>query len=787
MNALFLIIKSNFRSKKWMTLLTGLSIALAALLFSSGLAILQSIQEPFDKLFNKLKASHIVMLYDINNQNTSEIKDWFGDQPETERVSEGSPYFLCSGPLLHKANKIEVMIQLSEYNEDNSFQDKLMIIEGAGKKSPQHGEIWVPKYLANNYHIQIGDTIGIPGPSGLYQVIVSATVADPLYGSGMVNPTRAWIAAGELPFFIPVTQLSNTMLGVRLKNPDSTSGLLERFNQKFTYTGVNLTYSLFKSAYMGIYRIAGNLIVVFSIKALLIALFMVRSAIIRAVYDDYKLTGVYKSLGFTPKNIVSLYVIQYAILSVLFIPVGLAGSWFIIKLLLISISQKLGTFETAGSVQQSIYFISFFVISLLVVITAFAGSFKAAKINPVEAIRMGAPVKRFAKFLLPKKVSKSLLPLQVIMGLRFLSANPKRSFAQGTIIMLTIFIVLFSINISASFENLKYNKPAWGFENSDIQISRREAVVIGLNNDQLMEILSQEKAIEQVVPFSYAGLSILSKKDLAIQEIYGKAYADSLSHAGLLNLQGRHPQSANEIALCIGTAGQFNKKPGDSISIFIEGQKSNFLITGIYQDVSNMGQGFRLHANAMKKLNPIYNPSVYSIKLKANTDVKEYKNYLLKKLGETITIDASIEDRIKQMGIISGMKTALFTLSLFFVFIMLLTIGSDMLISIKENQLHFGILKSIGWTPNQIRLSMVWKILCIAVIGLLVAIPTAIWLSPLLMGQVTRGIGLIEFPFIINYPGMLMSIPLTLVLISACSWWISGGAASINPRTLIHS
>jgi putative ABC transport system permease protein len=787
MKAILLIIKSNFRSKKWMTLLTGLSIALAALLFSSGLAILQSIQQPFDNLFNKLNASHIVMLYDASNQNTAEFKDWFAQQPETERVSEGAPYFLCNGPLLHKQNKIEVMMQLTEFNDDNLVQDKLMIIEGAHKKSPEHGEIWLPKYLANNYHIQIGDTIGIPGPGGLYQMIVSATVADPLYGSGMVNPTRAWITAGELPFFIPVTQLSNAMLGIRLKNTDSTSGLLQRFNKQFNYTGVNLTHSLFKSAFMGVYQIMGNIILIFSIMALLIALFMVRSSIIRAVYDDYKLTGVFKALGFTPKNIVSLYVIQYLLLSILFIPLGLAGSWFIIKLLMGAVAQKLGAFETAGSVQQSIYFISFFVIAALIIITAFAGSFKAAKINPVEAIRTGAPVKRLSKFLLPKAISKSILPLQVIMGLRFLSANPKRSFAQGIIIMLTIFIVLFSINISSSFENLKYNKPAWGFENSDIQISRQEAIVIGLSNNQLMEILSQEKDIEQAVPFSYAGLSILSKEDVSMQEIYGKAYADSLSHAGLLNLQGIHPQTANEIALCIGTARQFNKKQGDSISVFIEGQKSNFLITGIYQDVSNMGQGFRLHANAMKKLNPIYTPSVYSIKLKEHTDVKEYKNYLLKKLGETITIDAGIEDRITQMGIISGMKTALFTLSFFFIFIMLLTIGSDMLISIKENQLHFGILKSVGWTPAQIRMSMVWKILCISITVLPVAIPTAVWLSPVLMAQVTGGIGLIKFPFIINYSGMLMSIPITLMLIITCSWWLSGGAAKTNSRALIYS
>ena len=323
------------------------------------------------------------------------------------------------------------MIQLTEYNNDNSIQDKLMIIEGAHKKSPEHGEIWLPKYLANSYHIQIGDTIGIPGPGGLYQVIVSATVADPQYGSGMVNPTRAWIAAGELPFFIPVSQLSNTMLGIRLKNADATSGLLERFNRQFNYTGVNLTYSLFKSAYMGIYQIMGNLILVFSIMALLIALFMVRSSIRKAIYDDYKLTGVYKALGFTPKNIVSLYVIQYLLLSIIFIPVGVAGSWFIIKLLLGSVSQKLGTFETANSVPQSIYFISLFVIAVLIVITAFAGSFKAAKINAVEAIRTGAPVKRFSKLLIPKAISQITIAITCYYGVTLFISQSEAVFLTG--------------------------------------------------------------------------------------------------------------------------------------------------------------------------------------------------------------------------------------------------------------------------------------------------------------------------------------------------------------------
>ena len=787
MKALILIIKSNFKAKKWMNLLTGLSIMLAVLLFSAALAILQSIQEPFDKLFHKLNASHIVMLYDATVHNTEEIKKWYRHQPETERISEPSPYFLSNSPLLYKDNKMEIMVQITEFNNDHNTQDKLIVIDGKKKEAPGFGEIWIPQYLANNYQVKVGDSIGIPSPGGLHHVIVSATVGDPHYGSGMVNPTRAWVAPGELSFFVPVTQLSNTMLGIRLKNGVSETALLQRFTRKFNYTGVNLTYSLFKSAYMSIYQVIGNIMMIFSVMALLIALLMVRTAIKRSVYDDYKYIGVYKALGFTPENLIRLFIIQYVLLALVFVPLSFAGTYFITNTTVSSIIHKTGPVDTEGTALLPVFIITGSIVMLLVIITAWLASYSASKIKPVEAIRSGAPVKSFSGFLLPANMALSALPLPLIMGMRFVTSNLRRSIVQGLIILVAIFVVIFSVNVSSSFENLKYNKPAWGFENGDLQIIRKDAVVIALTHEQLMNILSTEKEVVSTVPFSYTNLSVLSTDGQPVQDINGKLYADSLYKAGLLNLYGRHPQGTDEISLCIGTARQFNKQPGDSIAVFIEGQRANFLITGVYQDVGNMGQGFRLHANAMNRLNPLFSPSLYSIRLKNNSDIPGYKKYLQKKLGETIAMDASIEDRVAQMGIISGMKAALFSLSLFFIIIILLTTGNDILISIKENQRQFGIFKSVGWTPKQTRFSIVWKVAILIIAALIIAVPLSIWLSPLIMGQATSGIGLIKFPFIADYLNMLIATLVVLGIIISCSWWLSKGTVSVNPRTLINS
>jgi len=85
------------------------------------------------------------------------------------------------------------------------------------------------------------------------------------------------------------------------------------------------------------------------------------------------------------------------------------------------------------------------------------------------------------------------------------------------------------------------------------------------------------------------------------------------------------------------------------------------------------------------------------------------------------------------------------------------------------------------------RMIMVWKIILMTGISLLLAIPVSIWISPLIMGQLTGGIGLIKFPFVIDYTGMALSIPVSMLAITGFAWWLSKSAAGANTRTLIDS
>ena len=784
MNSMLLLVKSNLKRRKIQNLTIGISITIVSLLFSSSIGILKSMQEPFDKVFNNLHASHILLLYDFRSDNTNAMSDWFARQPEVERVSKPTPYFMCNGPMFFKEEKIDVLVQITEYTKDHLQQDKLQIIEGEAKDQPGYSEIWLPNYLTIQHNIKTGDTIAIPASGGIYKFKVSATVSDPHFGSGMVNPTRAWVREGTLAFFAPVSQLTNNSLGIRLKSPGMVAGVLDRFNKNFNYSGTTLPYEIFKSAFMSTYQIIGGLLFIFSILALIISVFLISTTISKTIYDDYKLIGILKTLGFTPRNTISIYVINYFFLALIFIPLGFGGTYFILHLITQSIMRTIGVIDLNMQL-TNIFLISFIVLLAIVFITSIFAASKTAKIKPAEAIRYGAPEKHKRGGRLRGMIARSFLPLLIMLGIRFTLEDRRRTLLSFAVLLFTVFILAFSVNITSSLTSLKYNKAAWGFENGDIQLSRNTATLMELTHQQLKDMLQNEKGIHSIMPFSYEKLTVISNDGNHRLNLFGKAYEGDIASAGLVNLSGKNPVGEMEIALCIGTSKLLNKVPGDSILAFMEGQKIIYKITGVYQDISNMGQGFRLQSKAIEKLNPVYTPSMYSLTLSDGEQAEKYKNYLLKKLGGTINIDTNIEDRLEQMGIVSNMKLTFLLLSLFFIIILVLSVWNDIIISIRDYRKTFGILKATGFTPVQLRMILLWKMILLTTISFCIGIPLTLWLSPVLMSQVTKNLGLVHFPFVIDMIGTWLIAPLFFCTVILCTWISSSGASKVNPRLLI--
>lgn len=784
MRSLLLIHQKYLIKRKREFLLVGFSLVLTILLLSIALSLLRIIEQPFDITFNNLRASEILLLFDNRNDDKDELTQWFSKQDEVLGVSAPSPYIMVNAPLIHGEREIDLSVQLTEHNRGHLTQDKTRILKGTSNEHPHHGEIWLPSHFERSFDLKLGDTLGLSINGSLRELRVSAFVVDPHYLSAIFNPTRAWVAPGELPFLAPLSELNNNMMGVRLKDKNRLDAFWKRFNESFEYSGKSLQYPLFKRAFTSFYTLLSSVLLIFSVMGLLIALLIINHTISSHVFSDYKQIGVLKSLGFTPGNMVTLYLMQMGFLALVALPLGLFVSRFVVGAVVHWIIEPMGVPDFTYDLTTPVL-VSFGITLFLIFAVSFFSARKAGLVKPVEAIRNLFQ----GKGRRPRKASKAFsslwLPLSLLLGERFLSSQRKNLVLMGINIAGIVFVVIFCVNIANSFDKIHTDRTSWGFDKADVVVNRNSSVVLALKHGQFMEMLQKyDDKIRTITPYNYANLSLLSQDNKAVKEIQGKVYSGAISKTGLENIIGNHPVAVDEISLCLGTAEEFDKQIGDKIAVFIEGQNKVFTITGIYQDVGNLGQGFRLQEKALLALNPLFEPRFYGLELYANVYRDTFRSELENQFGETIRTELSVEERKSMVSMVRNIRIAVFTISLFFALVLVLIIYNDQNIYIQQNKISFVKLISPGFTVRDLRAVLLWKTVLNLVLGTFIGIPLSLWLGPKIMNILTADIGLVRFPFIPSLVGMVVSILVLLVLGALAAWLAAAALRKINFRII---
>ena len=507
MNSIFLISLANLRRRKRQSFLIGICMALASLLFCTTIGLMQHMHRPFDTLFEQLRASHILLFFDPETPGAEEWEQWWSQQAEVEAVTAAHPMLAISDPVIFEENELDLMVQLMEHTEIHLHQDQVVLLQGESKSHPELGEIWIPNHVALSHGIEIGDSLGISNGDGLVFLQVSGIVVDPHYASGLFNPTRMWVAPGELSFLFPVSQLNEQVMGIRLENPEQISLLWARFHQAHRFTGNKLDYHLFKSVFLSFYQLISAVLLVFSVMAILVALFIMFSALVGAIRSDLRLIGTYQALGYTPSNIFSIYLLQSLLLALVSVPVGLVASYWATQGILGSLLASLGMVELQLSLWQPML-LTLGVFLILVGGLTWIGSRKARQLKPVEAIRNEGESKMYFGLIASPWFVQGRMPGTWFMGLRMMLAHPMRMMFTGLSLLFVIFVLVFSINVAHSFSQLKENKAAWGLEDSDVQVRLNQRIALPMRHETFLKQMQQHASVKAVVPFSYTSAMV---------------------------------------------------------------------------------------------------------------------------------------------------------------------------------------------------------------------------------------------------------------------------------------
>ncbi|MDP4094586.1 MAG: FtsX-like permease family protein [Bacillota bacterium] len=787
MNGIFLPVFSDIRKKKVQSILLLIVILISTIGFATSAGILSSINSPFEQTFNTLKGPHVTLAMDSKINNVTGIKNWWDKQNGIESVTDLMKCVIASGPLVN-GKKLNTDFYLSETTGSMNKINKLQVVEGTKDDKPGVGEIWLPTGVAYSNDVKVGDKISIDIPGGKKESFkVSAIVVDPIFSTQMMNPVRVWLAPGTLQKIFPEEALTNYLMGIRFLDKNDESKYLSKFEDFLgaPFSGFIYDYETVKMSFTFLYQIIGMILLIFAVILILVTLYILYSIISDSVVSDYRTIGILKSTGFTPGNIISIYMLKTLLVAVVSIPVGIFVSSFAIKKLTDNLMKILGVSNSNVSL-ISLFLVVFIIMMAVIALSAFLSAKKAGRVKPAEAIRFGEPPEKYKKKKSGARISKRL-PLSISMGVNQLLAYKRQILFSFIIFAVTAFVAVFGINSYESIKQMANDRTSFGFDSSDLTIVSG-GKNYGIDNSELVSWLKADKMVEKVLPSRYITTGVIPKDSKnPSMSIIGNCFDGDMSLMDLKTIEGRNPARDDEIAIATNTSTKYNKKIGDRFDLYLEGKLLQFKVSGIYQGINNMGQGYRITYGAMKRANPEYELSDMLVKLKNPDDSKSLTDAVSKRFGSNVNVMSTEESFNNVMKpIIDNMGIAIVFVMIIFIAVLAATLASSTILFIHKNKRIFGIYKTVGLTPNQARFSIVSRNLIIALAAGIIGTLLSLYVLSPAMTMICKSMGIVQYPFVVNVLGTVAAVPLMLVLCFVSSWLPSGQAAKVQSRILLN-
>lgn len=777
---------SNLRRRKGQGLLVGTIMGLSVLLFSTGVGVMREIDGPVTTMLEAQRGSHFTLTFDTRIHDLDSVRSWWAARPEVDAVTEGLPVISLRESSFFRGRQLSQYFSITERPRRATNQDLLRIVDGHPSAGPGPGEIWLPTALAQDAGIQAGDTLEIPTADGLEPFVVSAVVVDPEFSAPFTNPTRVWISAGELPAHFQSPRLSSVTVGVRLKGLTGSEQLWDQFvrDQSGVYSGSVFDYPAVLAGYTAPYAIMAAMIVAFSVLGFLVALFAIQGTVTSSILADFKIIGILRAQGFTPKNVRRVYEIQYLLLAGIALPLGVLLGVVVVRSTIGLLTRPVATPVASGPllIQGAAVLLLFLGLVYLFVVRV---ARTAALVRPADAIRFGAvanqkipsagiPIIRLRAFSVP-----------MIVAVKSLLLQKGRAVFLAVAVLFATLAALLAINLDHSFGKMRTDLARFGFDAADVRVSR-VGRRFSLRHADLMAAFGSRPDVKAVATWDAIDGTMWVGQSGHTQVVAGTVVDGDMAGLRYDNLRGRNPVGPHELSLAVGTAKDLGRDVGERMKVHFLGSTLEFDIVGVYQTINNTGHGFRVRLEAARMASPLWSPSEYGVALAEGVDPDQFIAALEAEYGEAVDAkpgDYFIRDQLA--SIMSGMRMANGFLAVVFLLAASVFIFNTTLLTITENRRVFGILKTTGMTPSQLRASVVAGIGVQAGAGILAGL--VIWwlAATVLLSPLFGTVGLVAFPLENSIIGMAVVIPLILGFCLLSAWLPSRRVLEVNPRNLI--
>ncbi|MEV7864406.1 FtsX-like permease family protein [Streptomyces hirsutus] len=723
MSAVWRASRAAVKRRRLQTFVIGLVVLCSTTTVLLALALLSAASGPFDKAYAVQRGAHMVATFDTMKVSQEQLART-ARQPGVETAAGPFGQVVVDIPkdwLWMAGGTLTVVGRADPAGP----VDRIELLEGHWANAP--GEIVV------NWSAQ-----GSPGTALLGTKLETPgrrTLTVVGFATSMSKSASAWVSPEQMAALHPTSAQMLYRFTDSSTEAQLSASLARATTElpKESLTGAQ-TYLTLKQAFSALADSYLPFMTLFGVLGLLVSTLIVGNVVSGAVVSGYRHIGVLKALGFTPNQVVAVYLTMLSVPAVVGCVLGtLAGNALARPILKVAFTGIDVGRASVGDISPWLSVACLVGMPALVLLAALVPALRAHRLPAARAISAGGAPRTGRGLRVQRMLGATRLSRPVSLGLGQPFARPGRTLLTMAAIVLGVTTVTLSTGLTSTMV-------AYGNVGREDGGARIHVTTGGSGNDRTSPRLSDpqiENRLRSLPGAEGVRARALSQANMTgqTQPVFADFYRGDDSLYEHTIVKGRAPAAAGEIVAGPAFLTQRGLKLDDRVTLELNGRKITATVVG--QLIEGNARAVEAAWETFARLAPDAHATEYTVRLAPGADARAYAEAVA-------ALDPGLHASVMDSGN-AGTATVITFSTVFTVLLTLvasLGVFNTVLLNTRERRRDLGMLKSIGMTPRQVVVMTVTSVAGLGAVGGLLGIPLGIVAHRLVVDNV----GVVDFP-----------------------------------------
>lgn len=702
MRAVWRAARAAVRRRRLQTLVIGLVTLTSTAAIVVALGLVDAASAPFDKAFGKQRGPHVIAAFDSSKVSDAQL-DRAARQPGVEAVA--GPFAQASVDLPRETMNFGLGNDLTIVGRDDPGGPVDRLDLWAGRWATGPGEVvlnrdpdWTPDDLGKKLRVPSGPDLTVVG-----------------FAFDLSRTADAWVAPEQIGDLHPTA----TQMLFRFTDASSQDRLratLDTVTEGLPRDALTASrsYLTLKDQIGSSARAYTPYLMAFGILGLVVAVLIVANVVSGAVISGFRHIGILKALGFTPGQVVGVYLTMISVPAVVGCALGTAVGNLVARPFFdfVFTGPDAGTLHGSVSVAPWVNVLALLGMPAVCALAALAPAVRAHRLSAARAISAGSAPRPGRAQGIQRRLAGSRLPRSVSLGVGLPFARPGRSALTLAAVVLGVTTVTFATGLATTMTR-------FGDAGRD---AFQVTVYVGKYQDgKEIRPTHGDRALQSLLRSLPGAAEVTARANVEVrmagsaQKVMLEGRRGDRPQLDSVLTEGRWMQLTGEVVAGSAFLRQNDLRVGDRLRLEKGDRHEAAVIVGEY--MHNDRRLVVTDQSTLTALAPREKPIAYHVKLREGADPAAY-------VRAARAADPGISpDPLGPNATTQTIVGSASVLTLMLAVVAALGVFNTVVLNTRDRRRDLGMLKSIGMTPRQVTVMTVTSMAVLGALGSVLGIP----------------------------------------------------------------